>query len=470
MARVLAIDDDLDILAVVEGALEIGGHLVVTSSEPETAIDLAVEHDIEVIVLDVNMPGLSGFETLEALRADPRTTDLPILFLSALGDSKHRIRGLRSGADDYLAKPFEPDELALRVERLLARLHRAGLTQGSDPERVEDALSSGVFRPGALYFGRYQALEMLAEGAMGVVFRGWDPRLKRPVALKTLRLGGLADQVDSRPALSHLIHEASTLARFSHPNIVAVYDAGSANEIAFIVMELVDGISLQLQLLLGPLSPAQTVKLGSAIASALASAHDHGIVHRDIKPGNILLGHGGVVKVSDFGLADLVTSLNTDSRRIFGTPGYVPPESFLSEAHTPAGDLFSLGAVLYKCVTGSPAFTGADERELLTNNLLAEVTSPLDARAEIPVDMSRLVVSLLSRDPAARPSAGETLERLDVIGSLSEKQSEGHGARVESETYWNIEEARELDEQDNQTTGPTEPARLIDTRDLLGTQ
>ncbi len=467
MARVLAIDDELDILAVVEGALEIDGHHVVTSTEPTEAIDLAIEHRIEVIVLDVNMPGLSGFETLEALRAEPRTADLPILFLSALGDSQHRVRGLRRGADDYLAKPFEPDELALRVERLVAKLHRAGLTEGSDPEQVEDALTSGVFRPGALYFGRYQALEIFAEGAMGVVFRGWDPRLKRPVALKTLRLGGLTEAVDSRPALDQLIHEASTLARFSHPNIVAVYDTGSANEIAFIVMELVDGISLQHQLTLGPLSVARTLRLASAVASALGAAHRHDIVHRDIKPGNILLGHGGTVKVSDFGLADLVTSLDTDSQRIFGTPGYVPPECFLSEAHTPAGDLFSLGALLYKSLTGAPAFAGINERELLTNNLLAEITPPRQLRPDTPAALGQLVELLLCREPALRPSAEETLERLSDIAAAEGANSDRTESATETAVEWDIEDARRVQAEEGRATGPTEPAMLINPHDLL---
>lgn len=320
MTRVLAIDDDPDILSIVEGSLEVEGHRVILSTDPRQAVPLAIEHAVDVVVLDVNMPELSGFDTLEALRRDPQTAGLPVLFLSALGDSEHRVRGLRQGADDYLAKPFEPDELALRVERLVARLHRAGATRGSAPERVEAALRSGDFRSGQIYFGRYQALEVIGEGAMGVVIRGWDPRLKRSVALKTVRLDRLGLGQEPREAVSQLVREATSLARFSHPNIVAVYDAGAVAEIAYIVMELVDGISMHDRFERGPLSTEQAVDLGIAVARALAAAHAHAMVHRDVKPGNILLGRDGSIKVTDFGVAAVVSSL-TAEHRIFGTPG-----------------------------------------------------------------------------------------------------------------------------------------------------
>ncbi len=413
MSRVLAIDDDPDILIIVEAALEIEGHSVTVSTDPRETLWLAIENDVDVIVLDVNMPEVSGFQALDVLREHPRTAGLPVLFLSALGESQHRIQGLRRGADDYLAKPFEPDELVLRVERLATRLHRAGATDGSAPELLEVALRDG-FQSGHVFLGRYQALAEIGEGAMGVVLRGWDPRLKRPVALKTVRLDKLALVRSSRESLAVLIREASSLARFSHPNIVAVYDVGAVSDVAYIVMELVDGISLQELLAKGPLSTDQTIHLGLAVSRALAAAHAHRMVHRDVKPGNILLGHDGAIKVSDFGVADVVNSLAA-RHKIFGTPGFVPPECLLGARHTPAGDMFSLGAVLYKALAGKSAFAGASLRELLGNNLAGEAPPLHKARSGIPRRLRKLVAELLSRDPEVRPAAGEAKRRLAAM-------------------------------------------------------
>ncbi len=446
MILVLVVDDDPDILVIVRGALEVEGHNVVTSSDPRRAVALAIEHDVDVIVLDVNMPEMSGFETLDTLREEPRTAGLPVLFLSALGDSEHRIRGLRRGAEDYLAKPFEPDELVLRVERLAERLHRAGATSGSDPELLGEALRTGDFRSGQIYFGRYQALEVIGEGAMGVVLRGWDPRLKRLVALKTVRLDRLALGGGSKDTLSQLVREATSLARFSHPNIVAVYDAGSVLEIAYIVMELVDGISMLDRFDSGPLSIEQAIHLGIAVARALAAAHGHGMVHRDVKPGNILLGHDGSIKVTDFGVAEVVSSL-AEGHRIFGTPGFVPPECLHGDKHTPAGDMFGLGAVLYKGLAGKSAFAGSNLRELLANNLACEAIPLRKARSGIPRRLRMLVAELLSEDPEARPTAAEVAQRLTAMPA--------------GDPGWDLERARARDPAIGRAF---DSGRLIDTR------
>ncbi len=448
MIRILIVDDDPDILVIVRGALEVEGHTVVATSDPRRAVKLAIEHAVDVIVLDVNMPEMSGFETLDTLRDEPRTAGLPVLFLSALGDSEHRIRGLRKGAEDYLAKPFEPDELVLRVERLADRLHRAGATPGSGPELLEEALRTGDFRSGQVYFGRYQALEVIGEGAMGVVLRGWDPRLKRLIALKTVRLDRLALGSGSRDTLSQLVREATSLARFSHPNIVAVYDAGSVLEVAYIVMELVDGSSMLDRFADGPLSVDQVIHLGVAVVRALAAAHDHGMVHRDVKPGNILLGKDGSIKVTDFGVAEVVSSL-AKGHRIFGTPGFVPPECLRGDPHTPAGDMFGLGAVLYKGLAGRSAFAGSDLRELLANNLACEAMPLRKARTGIPRPLRALVAELLSPRAVTRPTAAAAEQRLAAMPS--------------GDPGWDLERTRSRDPAIGQAF---DCGRLIDTRNL----
>jgi serine/threonine-protein kinase len=186
---------------------------------------------------------------------------------------------------------------------------------------------------------------------MGTVFRGWDPRLKRAVALKTLHSGALADVLAVPP--TRLIEEAAMAARFNHPHIVAVYDVEDAPEAPFVVMELVQGVSLHQRLRFGRLGAASVGPLLAAVAKALAAAHAEGVLHRDVKPGNILLGRDGAIKLTDFGIAGAVASIVRQSGKIFGTPGYVPPEVLGGEPADASADLFALGVVARRCLSGA---------------------------------------------------------------------------------------------------------------------
>ena len=171
-------------------------------------------------------------------------------------------------------------------------------------------------------------LGVLGVGGMGTVFRGWDPKLERPVALKTVRLGSEFGEAERKQLAVRLLREAITAARFQHPNIVAVHDAAHAPGGAFVAMELVEGQSLERFLWeRGRLPPELVIPLGAAVARALAAAHGHEIVHRDIKPGNVLLGRDGAIKVVDFGIsATIAEALRADGTQVLGTPGYIAPE------------------------------------------------------------------------------------------------------------------------------------------------
>lgn len=290
--------------------------------------------------------------------------------------------------------------------------------------------------------GRYRVVELLGTGAMGTVFRGWDPRLQRPVALKTVRLGVHLDAERRRTLLDSLLHEAVTIARLNHPNVVAVYDIEDAPEGAFIAMEFVEGTSLEdLLWQRGRLQPDEVVPLGAAIARGLAAAHARDIVHRDVKPGNVLLGRDGTIKVSDFGIADLVAGAAQPGGRVYGTPGYLPPESLLGGGHGKPGDLFALGVVLYEGLTGTRPFVGANVAEVVRATLL-DAVRPLDRQAaDIPPALTALVLRLLVRDPAERPAgAAEVADELDRMAAerrlrwaLREESPSASGAPAERE-------------------------------------
>lgn len=412
MSTILVIDDDPDTLLLVAHTLESAGHRVISSSDPFQLGPLVETYSADAVVLDVLMPGLSGHEALRALRESPRTGGVPVLLLSARAAGQDRVFGLRQGADDFLSKPFEPEELILRIERLTALRAKPHNLGGSNLER---SLREGRVI-GPLFLGRYQALELIGEGGSGFVFRGWDPWLKRPMALKTLRFEPHEDGTGG--TVADLLREAVTVARFSHPNIVTVYDAASDAQVAFIAMEYVDGPSLAHYLQrFGKLPAEQVLPIGLQIARGLAAAHSHQIVHHDVKPGNILLGPDGSIKVSDFGVARFLTAFGgEDELHIFGTPGYMPPEILLGQPYTPAGDLFGLGVLLFQCLTGEMPFAGDQVKQVLLRTISSYTPSPRDLEPGVPVDLDQLVRDLLRKDPADRPqSAAEVVQRLEEL-------------------------------------------------------
>ncbi|MFQ5349889.1 MAG: serine/threonine protein kinase, partial [Thermoanaerobaculia bacterium] len=276
----------------------------------------------------------------------------------------------------------------------------------SDQERLDE-----------VFLGRYQVSDVLGSGAMGTVFRGWDPKLRRPVALKTVRLDSKLKAKQRHQLVERLLSEAVTVARFNHPNIVGVFDVEDHPEGAYVAMELVDGNSLEQTIWRDKrMSPDQVVLLGVAIARALATAHRHGIVHRDVKPANVLLGEDGSIKVTDFGISELLSSLAPSEDVVFGTPGFVPPETLRGKGYDKAGDLFSMGAVLYTCLVGRPPFDGRTVKEVIRRTLFGVVEPPAKLVPEVPPELDELVMSLLRREQDTRPADAEMVaERLDEL-------------------------------------------------------
>lgn len=420
MAKVLVSDDDPQILKLVGVVLERAGHEVISTSSPKDVLRLAPAASLDAIVLDVVMPEVSGYELLEELRENPLTADIPILFLSGLGAAADRVRGLSEGADDYLVKPFEPDELVLRVERLITWRKRhatpAATTVFDDGEAHQRSADKR-------YFGRYEVVDKIGEGSMGTVYRGWDPRLERQVALKCVPLETSSLNAQRQELLELLRHEAVTVAKFSHPNIVSIYDMGDAEGSAFVAMELVDGVSMADYLnARGALGADLLIPLAIGIVEGLIAAHHNGVIHRDVKPSNVLLGRDGSIKVTDFGLAYVMSGASEDSTQLYGTPGYVPPEALADEPYTKAGDLFGYGATLYQALTGLHPLAGDNLRETILNTLRGNVKPIAELRPQLPAALAKLVMDLLAVDDQVRPTgpqALEILQRMAAAGGLS---------------------------------------------------
>lgn len=309
-----------------------------------------------------------------------------------------RLVAAQQGLAGFAAEPAGGDEVAA-LERAFGLLEQR-VRDGEDLSRV--------------FLGRYQVRRLLGSGGMGTVFEGWDPSLRRRVALKTLRpregsfdWPGLADR---------LLEEASTNARFIHPHIVTVFDVARTEAAAFIAMEMVDGIDLDVLLRAGgALPPDQAVALGLAIARALAVAHAQGLVHQDIKPSNVLLGRDGSIKVTDFGVSRLLHAANTEEGVICGTPGYIAPESLLGEPPSPSNDVFALGVLLYESLTGRHPFRSSTVPRTISQTLWNEAMPLERVVSGLPRELQSLVERLLAKEPATRGDAAGLVAELEAL-------------------------------------------------------
>src|SRR3954452_17640151 len=254
-----------------------------------------------------------------------------------------------------------------------------------------------MISPGVTLGGRYRLDERIAGGGMGDVWRGTDEVLGRTVAVKIL-LPALLDE----PGFAERFRgEARTMATINHPGVVDVYDYGSDQQLAFLVMEYVEGDALSRTLSrVGRLTPARTMALVAQAADALHAAHGNGIVHRDVKPGNLLVRPNGTLVLTDFGIARsaLVGQL-TVAGSVLGTASYISPEQASGAVATAASDVYALGVVAYQCLSGHRPFDGATPIEIAMRHV-RETPRPLPG--DIPPSVRAIVDRAMAKDPVAR--------------------------------------------------------------------
>jgi serine/threonine-protein kinase len=267
---------------------------------------------------------------------------------------------------------------------------------------------------GLLLVDRYRLDDRVAEGGMGEVWRATDLVLDRVIAVKLLRPG----RGEREEELARFRAEARHAGSVSHPGIAQVYDYHDANPPSppFLVMELVDGPSLAGLLEDGPIDPARTMDLIAQAAHALEAAHAVGLVHRDIKPGNLLLTRAGQLKITDFGIAHAADSVTlTRPGALIGTPAYLAPERAAGAPAAPAADLYALGIVAFQCLTGELPFTG----EPLVIALAHQDRPFPPLPPSVPAEVAALVAGLTAKDPGARPgSAAEVAQRAERVRAV----------------------------------------------------
>ncbi|MBX3717903.1 MAG: protein kinase [Burkholderiales bacterium] len=266
--------------------------------------------------------------------------------------------------------------------------------------------------------GKYAIQAILGKGATGLVYRGFDPGIKRPVALKVITKS-LLDPADLEYVISRFRHEAEAVGRLTHPRIAAIYDFIETDEIACIVMELVNGKSLAHHLKeVTQYGLKDTWEIIRQILDGLAYSHGQGVIHRDLKPGNVLINDDGRIKITDFGVARIDTSTLTVMGDIVGTPHYMAPEQFGGQEVTPRTDLYQVGVMLYELLTGTRPFTG-NNVEILRRVMNERPANPSTHNPRITWQLDWVVQKALAKDPADR--FGSAREFADALkGALEE--------------------------------------------------
>jgi len=251
--------------------------------------------------------------------------------------------------------------------------------------------------------GRYQIQGVLGKGAMGTVYRGVDPAINRPVALKTIRLDFVSDPEEMADLKERLHREAQAAGKLSHPNIVTIYDVGSEGSLQYIAMEYLEGQTLEEMIKKKTRFNYRIIaQIISQICQALQYAHDQGIVHRDIKPANIMVLSDYRVKVMDFGIARVDSNSMTKTGVAMGTPNYISPEQLKGKEIDRRADIFSLGVMMYEMLLGKRPFKGENLTSLMYAILNHEPEKPSSLRPQIPLLFDHIITKALKKDPAER--------------------------------------------------------------------
>jgi CheY-like chemotaxis protein len=437
--EVFIVDDNPDNLGLLSGILREAGYGVRLANSGRRALQAIALSPPELVLLDVNMPELSGLQVCEQLKQDAATRDLPVIFLSALDDVRDKLAAFRAGAVDYVTKPFQAEEVLARVgsQLQLSRLRRELLLRNQELSRKNDELqrafqsADAIFAAlsdalaGTVLDGRYRLEQRIGAGGFSAVFRARHLGSGRPVAVKVLRPapGGDADRQRQR-----FLREGVSAARAGHENAVTVYEAAvTSSGIAYLVMELLEGGTFAEELAVhAPLPFSRCAQVLAPVCRALAEAHAQGLVHRDVKPANIFLhraAEGEVVKLVDFGIAKATSDIDpaTQTGRFVGTPAYTSPERLLGDPYDGRADVYAVGVTLYQALTGRfPIDVPQGPLGAVVLALVSGAPAPLGQSAPgAPREVEALVMRTLAKDPQARPSAAELAEALLALSATT---------------------------------------------------
>ncbi len=412
---VLVVDDNQNNRDLIGRRLERAGYRVLHAENGPEGLDAVQNGGIDLVILDVMMPGLSGIDVLQILRKRHSAAELPVIMATAKDQSEDMVEALSNGANDYVTKPLDFPVVLARVE---AQLRTRAASKGQQPQRGTVLAAVG---PGSVLAGKYRLEEELGSGSFGAVYSATHLGFDQQVAVKVLQ----TPVDESSETLARFRQEGRSAFRLQHPNVVSVLDFNfSEGSFAFLVMELLRGHNLEQELKSrGPLSKERCGEILLPICDALTEAHALGIIHRDIKPANIYLHQsrrGEVVKVLDFGIAKLVGDTAMEKHLtlddgILGTPAYMAPERLSGGEYDGRSDVYALGVVLYQMLAGRPPFV-SDTNEAMAVAMmhLTHQVEPLRAlRPDISPALESVAMAALEKDPKSRPTAADLSRNLN---------------------------------------------------------
>ena len=433
----LVVDDNEMNRDLLSRRLERKGYKVLTAADGMQALDAIAASPVDLVLLDVMMPGITGLDVLRAVREKRSPIELPVIMVTAKDESADIVQAFQMGANDYVTKPIDFPVVLARVQTQL-RMKVGAARPPAVPGHPSPAAVAEV-KTAAVLAGKYRIEAKLGAGAFGVVYRATHMALDHPVAVKILQHNVLLSD-DRSDALARFRREGISTCRVNHPNAVTVIDFGvTDNGVAYLVMELLEGKTLAESLKeTGTFSPSRCLELLAPICSVLEEAHASGVVHRDIKPANIFL-HGvrgeEIVKVLDFGIAKLVGSASdehatmTMEGSLLGTPAYMAPERVANKPYDGRADVYSVGVMLYQMLVGHPPFKAQDPVALAVQQMNATPPPPRDINPDVPPAVEAVVLEALVKDPDMRPTAAVLSQRFASAVAISQSP-DSHQART----------------------------------------
>lgn len=401
---ILVVDDEQFNRDMLSRRLKREGYDTFTASGGREALTMIKAlNRIDMVLLDIMMPEMDGFETLKELRNQYSDHDLPVIMLTAVGDSDSIVKALNMGASDYVTKPVNLEVLKARMQN---RFAKRKASQGSGC-----SFNVGVDSK----LGTYVLKSEIGKGATATVYLAEDARLNRQAAIKVLK----PEFCEDEESLGRFVQEAKTVASIDHPGVVGIYEI-SHKPCHYLAMEYLQGTNMASFVGIEPLEVKTTLDYAWQIADILTAVHEKGIIHRDLKPQNLIVDAEGRLHLMDFGTAKLTNKESnlTKAGAVLGTPRYMAPEQ-LEPKLGPVGeytDLFPLGLIIYEMIAGQPAIQGDSFHSIFYELLFRQPSSLVSVNPSVPTALDELCLRLQSTKAAERPqTAAEVRDELNKI-------------------------------------------------------
>jgi serine/threonine protein kinase len=399
MATILIVEDDPDTRSLLRLHLESANHVVVIANNGAEGLQRALADSPDLIVTDVRMPVMDGFDLLKALRARAETVAIPVIFLSVIHERASVREGMRLGADDYIEKPVRRSDL---LDSISARLNRVSQLRTAFARAQASSAEAGAATTHPIKVEGYRIIRKLGAGGMSKVYLAGHVGSGTERVLKIVPIS----EIDDGSTVQRFIHEFALISGVHHPNVAQIFDQGFTEEYAYIAMEYFPGGDLR-AMAAREMTPELALAVLMQVASGLGAIHQQGIVHRDMKPDNVMIRADGTLAIADFGIAKKSSAQlsQTQHGEIFGTPYYLSPEQATAGEVDARSDLYSLGVMFHEMLTGAKPYLAEDIDGLLYMHLHAPVP-------QLPYDMCEyqpLLERMMAKDPAQRFRSADDL-------------------------------------------------------------